>query len=509
MNILLLNPPPNDRSWYRVEHLGIAYIGAALNKAGHKVTLIDSLLENFDIAQTCNAILSRNEHIDILGITATEPETIKSGIEIVKCLNKKGLYPHVTAGGYFPTFWRNEIFDFYPEINSVVVGEGEETIIGLAHALENKIDLCQVDGLVYRNYDGKIVHNKLRLLIQDLDKIPFPIRDYLPLANKKYHHAVISSSRGCYYQCSFCQITQFYRLAPGIPYRTRSAKSIAEELELLINEYGVRSVFFVDDEFITKNPERRQVILDLIKEIKKRRLSFSFSIQYRADTGDDPELLSELKSVGLSTVFIGVESGVPSILKRFEKGINKTQINSALKIVTDLDLNLIAGYMFFDPNTSFDELKESIGYLLHPDAPFIQDFHGMNLLKGTIEEQRLRTTDIYLERDMKISYRILDDKVRYFAKAIRDYYPIYRKVVLDLYELLFMLVCLPEDIASDKKKIDKEVHALHKHFMSIAINEIDKGIFDENKLLTDLQKEFLRLERETQQLVDRAKRISS
>ena len=124
--------------------------------------------------------------------------------------------------------------------------------------------------------------------------------------------------------------------------------------------------------------------------------------------------------------------------------------------------------MFFDLDTSFDELKENIEYLLHSDSPFIQDFHGMNLLKGTIVEQRLRLRNLELEKDMKLSYKIMDEKVRTFAKAIRDYYPIYRKAVLDLYELLFMVVCLPADIADDKKRIDKDVQELHKHFMSTA-----------------------------------------
>ena len=117
-----------------------------------------------------------------------------------------------------------------------MVGEGEETIKELVYAVEHKNDLCQVNGLVFRNKNGEIIHTKPRMLIPDLDQIPLPVRDYLPRANNRYHHAVISSSRGCYYRCSFCQITQFYRLSPGKPYRTRSAKSIADELEMLVKD---------------------------------------------------------------------------------------------------------------------------------------------------------------------------------------------------------------------------------------------------------------------------------
>ena len=96
------------------------------------------------------------------------------------------------------------------------------------------------------------MHNRPRPLIGDLDQLPFPARDYLSIAYKRYHHAVVAASRGCYHRCSFCQIAQFYRQSQGSPYRTRSARNIADEVEMLVKEHGVRSIFFVDDEFITE-----------------------------------------------------------------------------------------------------------------------------------------------------------------------------------------------------------------------------------------------------------------
>lgn len=505
MNVLLLNPPPYDRSWYRVEHLGIAYLAAALRSDGHHVTLLDSLLEDMDVQQTAEAILERSASVDVLGITATEPESLKAGVQVVRHLHNAGLHPHVTTGGYLPTFWSDEVLKKYPEIDTVVIGEGEETCKDLVGAIQHGKNIAKVAGIAYREQSGNIIHTPSRPLIQNLDHLPFPARDYLDLAYKRYHHAVISGSRGCYHKCSFCQIAQFYRLAPGGPYRTRSAKSIADEVELLVNQMGVRSIFFVDDEFITESKARHKVIRELIREIRSRQLNFSFSIQYRADTGSDETLLQSLKEVGLSTVFIGVESGVEKVLQRFDKGIEKSNLTTALKIVENLDFNLIAGYMLYNPGTTFEELKESINYLLSKEAPFIQDMHGMNLLKGTREEKWVSEQEMLITRDMKVNYPIQDKKVEKFVDALRHYFPVYRSVVLDIYELLFLLVQLPEDIQNEKRIIDEKVRKLHEQFLMEAISGIESENFHEEDLLERLKVEFEALEGESKKLVHKGR----
>ncbi|MCX6068489.1 MAG: radical SAM protein [Chloroflexi bacterium] len=505
MNILLLNPPPNERSWYLAEHLGIAFLAAVLRQAGHHVLLLDSLLEDIDTQQTAQAVLERLPNIDILGITAIEPETLKTGIQVVNLLNQAGLHPHITCGGYLPTFWSDEVLQKYPEIDTVVIGEGEETLKALVDTLQHGSDLSAVKGIAYREPSGEIQHTEPRPLIPDLDRLPFPARDYLAIAYQKYHHALVYTSRGCYHKCSFCQIAQFYRISPGGPYRTRSAKNIADEIELLVNQHGVRSIFFVDDEFITESRSRRKVIDELIAEIRARGLRFSFSIQYRADTGSDEPLLSALKEVGLSTVFIGVESGVDTVLQRFDKGIKKNNLSIALKIVRDLDFNLIAGYMLYNPGTTFEELKESVAYLLTPEAPFIQDLHGMNLLKGTPEEKLAHEQNMLVFRDMKVNYSIQNKKVAAFIDALRHYFPIYRAVVLDIYELLFLLVQLPEEIQNEKRAIDEKIRALHNRFLIQSISELEQGTFHEKELLESLRVEFDALAVESGQLVQKGR----
>ena len=217
------------------------------------------------------------------------------------------------------------------------------------------------------------------------------------------------------------------------------------------------------------------VIEGLIEEIRKRQLDFSFMIEYRADTGCDEVPSRALRDVGLTTVFIGVESGVESVLERFDKGINKADIDTALRIVNDLDLHLIAGYMLYTPGTTFEELTQSVEYLCSPDAPIIWDLHGMNLLRGTIVEEQQRKHDLVSGRGFWISYVVQDRRVAAFVDLVRRYYPIYRPVVLDLYELLFFLVDLPRHVQHEKRQIDARLRDLHVRFMRRAIERAIAG----------------------------------
>ena len=470
MRVLLLNPPSIEESWYPAEHLGIAYLATVLRQAGHEVQLLDSLLEDLDVKQTFQTIMARCSQIDVLGITATEPETIRSGLAIVRLLHGAGVHAHVTVGGYLPTFWSDELLRECLEVDSVVIGEGEETLRELVETLQRGGNLEGVAGLAFRNGDCEMVHTPPRPLIHNLDRLPFPARDYLSVAYQKYHHALVYSSRGCYHRCSFCQIAQFYRLSRGRPYRTRTAKNIADEIEVLVKEHGVSSIFFVDDEFITESPKRRHIIEELIAEIHKRKLNFSFSIQYRADTGSDETLLRSLKDVGLSTVFIGVESGVEDVLERFEKGISKANIQSALQLVKEMDFSTNIGYMLFNPGTTFEELKKSIEYLVSPEAPTVLKLIGMMVLKGTPEEHRLCKQGKFSERSFRIRYPIADKRVAVFADWLRAYHPIYEPVVRDYYELHFMIGDLTPDnrqaILKSIREVEKGIRDLHQQFLS-------------------------------------------
>lgn len=513
MKVLLLNPPASEQSWYRAEHLGIAYLGAVLREAKHQVHLLDANLEEMDAQQTAQAILQRSPELELLGITATEPESLKAGIQVVRSLHQAGLHPHVTTGGYLPTFWSDAVLNKYAEIDTVVVGEGEETLKELVDTLKRGGNLAKVAGIVYRSLTGEILHTPSRHLIQNLDQLPFPARDYLTVSYQKYHHALVYSSRGCYHKCSFCQIAQFYRLTSGGPYRTRSAKNIANEVELLVNQMGVRSIFFVDDEFITESKRRHQVIQELIQEIHNRQIKISFSIQYRVDTGSDEALLTALKEVGLRTVFIGVESGVERVLQRFDKGIDKIEIQKSLEIVDKLHFNHNIGYILYNPGTTFEELQQTVSYLLSPEGPTILKLIGMMVLKGTPEETMIREQGLLTERDMKIRYSFIDQKVAAFAELMRRYQSLYEPAAKDYYEIHFMLGDLTEiertALMERIKFVEVRFRALHQQFLAKAIDQLSQGDLRTSSWITSFTEAFAALHSETQNILQEGARLIS
>jgi radical SAM superfamily enzyme YgiQ (UPF0313 family) len=511
VNILLLNPPPKDRSWYKAEHLGLAYLAAVMRQAGHHVFVFDALLENQNAEQTYQAISSRFNNIQLLGITAMEPEAITNSIKIIRQLRSDGMNFHVTAGGYLPTFWCDELLVKNQEIDSVVIGEGEETFRFLGETLEQKGDLTSIPGLVFRLPDGVIVHNRPRPLIRDLDQLPFPTRDYLDVTYQKYHHALVYSSRGCYHRCSFCQVAQFYRKSTGVPYRTRSAKNIADEIEMLVIEYGVRSIFFVDDEFITESKHRHQVLKELIDEIKVRNLDINFMIQYRVDTGNNEPLLRSLKEVGLRAVFVGVESGVESVLTRFSKGTTRAEIDSALEIIQDLGFISNCGYLFYTPSTTFEELEQSVEYMMTPGSPTLLKLIGMTVLKGTPEERTARELGILYETEFDLHYRIPDRRVASFAYLLHLYSPIYEPIIADLYDALFMTGDLSpqlrEKIFQEMKIAISQIRCLNQKFLRNAIKEASNEVMEPPFWLEELRSEFNGLNIFTQGLIGEGKAV--
>jgi len=262
----------------------------------------------------------------------------------------------------------------------------------------------------------------------------------------------------------------------------------------------------VDDEFITESLKRKRVIDELIEEIRRRKLEFSFSIQYRANTGSDENLLRALKDVGLRTVFIGVESGVESVLKRFDKGISKGDVDKALSIVRDLGFSANIGYMLYNPDTTYNEFKNSVFYLLSTESPTILKLIGMTILKGTPEEKQARSKGLVSCENYEIRYQITDRRIATFANLLRIYYPIYEPVSRDFYELHFMI----GDLFSETRmafllrirEIEEEIKNLHQQFLSMALDEILTETLKEPAWIDELRIAHKILHQKTQQLLE-------
>ncbi|MDP2909882.1 MAG: radical SAM protein, partial [bacterium] len=249
------------------------------------------------------------------------------------------------------------------EVDFVIRGEGEIPFLSLLEALEERGQLSQVKGLVYKN-KGEIIENPVGDFIENLDELPYPARELLPV--KKYSSILgagrivttMFTSRGCPFQCAFCD-----RPHLGKKFRARSAQSVVDEMGVCL-DLGIEEILIYDDTFTV---DRRRV-LDICGEIAKRGLKFVWDIRARVDTVDE-EVLSALKKAGCQRIHFGVESGTEKILEVLNKKITLGQIEKAFKLAKAAGIETLAYFMIGAPTETKEDIYQTINFAkkLNPD----------------------------------------------------------------------------------------------------------------------------------------------
>ncbi len=228
---------------YYTENLGIQYIGGVLRNAGFDVKIINADYNNMNNEQIVNLI--HENDTDLLGINPCYIN-MEDAINIAQKIKNIDLNIKICIGGHHATFCCDEILKNEDIFDFIIRGEGEETSLELAEAIEKhykiKIPLevlLKIKGLSFL-YNEKVIHNEARDIIENLDEIPFPVRDPLDEVLKKNEHAMplLCTSRGCPANCSFCSTPRFY----GRVWRDRSAKNIVDEIQSIIERYGFTSL---------------------------------------------------------------------------------------------------------------------------------------------------------------------------------------------------------------------------------------------------------------------------
>jgi len=217
------------------------------------------------------------------------------------------------------------LMERFPEIDYLVLGEGEVTLLELAAGGNPG----QIEGLVWR--DGEeVVTNPPRKLIRELDSLPLPAYEKLEGFPRGYHlplfsyirtpGTAISTSRGCVYQCSYCDRSVFKR-----GFRSNSAEYTYEHLRYLRKRFGIRHVNIYDDLF-TVNRERT---VSLCNKLAAKPLGVQFNCAVRVGHTDD-DLLRSLKEAGCLMVSVGVESGDPDQLERLKTGVTLSMVRETI-----------------------------------------------------------------------------------------------------------------------------------------------------------------------------------
>jgi radical SAM superfamily enzyme YgiQ (UPF0313 family) len=431
------------------EHLGLGYIASVLRQNKFHVKVIDANF--FNLEPTSVYELLRREKSLMVGFS-TYMTNVYTTLKTIRLLRKGKNRAHITLGGHFATFRHEELLSKIPEVDSIVLGEGEETALELVRSLSEHTEWRQLPGLTYRNENGKIARSQPRRLISDLDGLPFPYRVPYVKSIKKRKWVAICSSRGCFARCSFCSVPSFYAVGVGARWRGRSASNIVDEIEEVIRAYGVVFINFIDDEFVGPGKLGTDRAYALGEELLKRKTKVRFRFQCRADVVDG-ELFAFLKKSGLSLVSIGVESFSDRQLIRFRKDITAKQNKDSILKLKRIGLPIEFYLIPFDPFVSLDDLQKNINAMkelgIRPSPMIFQNLivdDGMSILESLRKENMMRRADLLAHRNeiSQYSYKFANDHVQ-------EIYEVTQRVKKDLSRLI-------EDVSVPNTKKTTEIY---------------------------------------------------
>ncbi|MBN1157004.1 radical SAM protein [Candidatus Woesearchaeota archaeon] len=338
---------------------GISYIAAVLRNAGHHVEILDPTFKGFGYAK--KGLIEKD--YDVLGIS-TYTKNHEAGLLMAKIAKEHHPSCIVVFGGVHPTILSEEtIKDDLVDI--VVIGEGEETLLELAERLEKKKELKGVKGILYKK-NKKVFRNPPRPLIENLDALPFPARDLLPMheyLNAKLGRAAwavrqpatsMVSSRGCPFRCTYCSSHLIF----GRRVRFRSPQNIIDEIKFLKKEYGLKGLTFVDDTF-TLN---KKLVTEFCGLLLKEKIKVDWVCNGRVDTVSK-EMLRLMKKAGCKVIAFGVESGNQRILDDIlHKDITLERVERAFRWCREVGIKTDAYFMLGIPGETLADMKQSIRF---------------------------------------------------------------------------------------------------------------------------------------------------
>lgn len=422
MKILLIAPHfshPDYPQYLPSENLGIAYIAAVLREHKYKVDIID--LNFYGISANMSSSIVDYSKYDIVGISVNFQLLHNEAIalaNIVKNVNPKCF---VVMGGHYPTFSSKLILQVCYSVDVVIRGEGEYTFLEIAQKIgDNSFNsLSNILGITYR-CNGEVYYNQDRPLISDLDTIPLPCRDSLNQMVLKLNHSVptqISTSRGCFGKCSFCDIRAFY----NSNWRGRSPKSVVDEIEYLQNNYGSKLFRLSDDESFGCNRKGKERLIEIAREIIRRGLKVELMISARA-TDVDHESFRLLKQAGVINCLIGIESGCDRLLKLYNKNCDVETNKRAIRILKDLGIDLYLAFIMFDPRMTYEELRQNYNFLKENDILDVDSLKSnLWILNGTEDEKYFIRNNLLYGDFYNPLYHFMDDKVEIIYNHVEQF----------------------------------------------------------------------------------------
>lgn len=358
--------------------VGTPYLAAFLREKGYNVSIIDAfgekpyqtrlyknkyLLKGLDMEEIISRI---STDVDAIGISVHSGETFSFSLELIKEIKIRLNVP-VVVGGAFPTVVHDRFISAGADY--VVLSEGEYTMLELLESLQGKRKPDSIDGIAYMDK-----YNPKTKFIENLDMLPFPAIDLLPLSNYwklGYAHGPVSgkytfliTSRGCPYNCNFCAAPSIWQRK----WRVRSPGNVVDEMEYHFKKYGI-SDFHIQDDNMTFRKER---VLKICNEILNRCLKVTWKLAagMKIETIDE-DTLTWMKKAGCDYISFSPETGSKDVLKLIRKPFDYDYALKMVKKANELGIKTQACFVLGFPgetDTDLDKTKNYIGRLAKAGA---------------------------------------------------------------------------------------------------------------------------------------------
>jgi len=378
MKILFINPPTNvsmvkegrcmqrKGAWTAVwAPITLATSAALLRDSGFDVRIIDCSVEVLTLEEVCDICRQYKPDLVIINTATPSIESDLNFAAVVKDLNLGEI--KVAAIGIHVSVLAEECLKMQSRLDFVVRGEAEFTLKELAEALRSKGEISKVKGVSY-HYGDKITHNPDADFPDDLDSLPFPAWDLidinkyrLPFKDKPF--LLVSTGKGCPYNCIFCCTKPYY----GSKLRLRSPARVVDEIEWAGDKFNVKDFLFWTESF-TLNKE---YAISICNEIISRGLSVDWVCNSRVDAVS-PDLLKTLKKAGCWMIGYGIESGDQAILDMAKKNTTLKQIEQAIRWTKDVGIEVTAHTIFGLPGETRLSIDKTMKFLKKMDVDFAQ-----------------------------------------------------------------------------------------------------------------------------------------
>ncbi len=379
MHTMLINPPYQTiTSNWGVGHqipLGLLMVGGVARDAGFDVALLDAEAARLSCAEVAEEVRRRRPSVVMTGHAGSTPAHPVC-LEMFEAIKRASPEAVCVYGGVFPTYHDEQILREHSAVDIIVRGEGERTTAALLRALHNgglrdPSCLARVDGITFRSTEG-IIRTPDRAAIDNLDscRVGWELIDdwdrYQCFGRGRA--AIVQLSRGCPHRCTYCGQHSFWKR-----WRYRDPVKLADEIQWLHDEHGVRFVTLADE-----NPTTlKRVWVDFLEAMAQREVDVQFFATIRAtDIVRDADVMDLYHDAGLRYVLIGIDTTDPAIIEQVRKRSTTRDDLTACRLLTEHGIHAIIGYIVGLGDETWADLRRARRALASYDGDYLNAMYA-------------------------------------------------------------------------------------------------------------------------------------